>query len=290
MQLIDNQARSLCMTPDIMMGENMPSSTPFRGMAVLSNAAKSAFKNIRDDVGTTIVDILIEQILPDIVKDWNKGELIEITEDEEDIKLYDEAVARKMKIELIQANMNAGMVTDPMQLQAVDQMVAEQMPTIGRKIKIEKGFFNFKYGIKINPTGEVYDKSQQNDVYFNVLSMIQANPAIQENSYFRQYVESNGLTPIRMRPQELQQQMTQMQQSQAQPAQQQDKLMYFLPLNQEFATCFYDQYEGILCMPRVEIHRLNKCCPYLEMNKVNSLKPNRHLHPYAKDQQSIYFL
>jgi hypothetical protein len=95
LRMIENQADKLCLTPDVITGEALPSGTPFRSLATLTNAARTAFKMIRENIGERIAYIMKEIILPDVVKGWNRESILEITQDDGDISIYDEAVKRK---------------------------------------------------------------------------------------------------------------------------------------------------------------------------------------------------
>ena len=79
LQVIEGQADRLSLTPDIVQGEQSPSGVPFRSLAVVANAAKSAFKSTRDRIAAGIEDILRDEILPAEIKNWNKEELVETT-------------------------------------------------------------------------------------------------------------------------------------------------------------------------------------------------------------------
>ena len=221
LNVIEAQADKLCLTPDIVVGEALPSGTPFRSLATLANAAKSAFKSIRDRIGSGIEDILLDNILPEIVKGWNKEELLDISEDDGDVEIYDEAVKRKMAID----TMLSGRLVDDAVMDQIGIEVDTQLPKIGRKIEIPKGFFNFKYGIRFNITGESFDKQQQNDAYFNALQMVQGNPAITNIPLFKQYCENNGISWWKLTPKQ-QAELVQGQQAGQMPRQpRQDALM-----------------------------------------------------------------
>lgn len=207
LETIEAQADKLCLTPDIVVGEALPSGTPFRSLATLANAAKSAFKSIRDRIGSGIEDILLNVILPEVIKSWNKEDLMEISEEESDTTIYDDAVKRKMAIE----KMLNGEIVDQTSLDTISEQVDSMLPKIGRKVEIPKKFFNFDYGIRFNITGENYDKQQQNDAMFNALQMVQSNPAITNIPLFRQYCENNGISWWRLSPKEQAQIMAQAQ-------------------------------------------------------------------------------
>ena len=204
LQQIEAKADKLCLTPAIMQGETMPSGTPFRSVAVISNAAKGTFHYIKERVGETLGYILKEKILPGLVKGWNKEELIEIAGSEEDVKYFDKQAKRAMKWELFVKNLLNGKETSVAELVEMEDLFDEEIEDKNRKIKINDKFFDFKYGIRTNITGESVDKQQQNDAYFNALQMVQANPAIVNTPLFKQYVENNGIDWWKLKPEQVQ--------------------------------------------------------------------------------------
>jgi hypothetical protein len=210
---IEKQADALCFTPAVITGDKMPASIPFRGMATMANAAKSAFQYIRETIGETVSNLLTEEILPSIVKGWNRGGIIDMIDDMEDIKLFDEAIIKSKQMEVLKKNLENGIVTTTEQLDLIAQEVSKMIEKQGRKIEIPKGFFNFDYGISLDVVGEAIDKNQQNDVYAQIIPLILQNPAIKNDPYFRQWVENNGISPTTMTVEELNKQVEQMKQS-----------------------------------------------------------------------------
>lgn len=211
LKTIENQANQLCLTPDVIQGEAGPSGTPFRSTALQSNAAKSSFAYIKQRIGEKLSYVLDKKAIPDLKKEWNKQDIVELVENEQDYKLYDQQVYLKAEIELISENLRRGRITPDEELVALKQKVDSEIGTIGRRLDNDKGSFNFKFGIKFNVTGESVDKAQQNDAYSNIITWKLQNPAIAADPYFRQYVENNGITPIRMGSKELTEQVGQMQ-------------------------------------------------------------------------------
>ena len=206
---IEAKADQLCLTPQVITGEQLPSGVPFRSTAVFTNAAKSAFKITRENLGEVIETVIIKHILPGLRSKWNKGMMFEVSGDLEDLKFYDEAVVTMKVAEKIQDSINKGEFLGDQELETLRQMVLDEIDRKGRKIDIPKKWFKFEFGLKFNITGEKIDKTQLNNAYDSVLQMIQVNPAIQNSPYFRQYCELNGITPIRMSFRE-QQEMAQM--------------------------------------------------------------------------------
>jgi hypothetical protein len=200
-QLIESQADKICLTPDVIQGEALPSGTPFRSLATITNAARSSFKMLRENIGERISYILKEIILPDVIKGFNKGKLIDIIEDDGDTEIFDKAVKARASLEaLLQGN-----VITPQLEEEIELMVNEGIEKQGRKLEIPKGFFNFKWGIKFNITGEAYDKAQQNVAYEAALQYIMSNPQITGIPLFRQYLENNGIPYWKLTPEQIEQ-------------------------------------------------------------------------------------
>lgn len=211
---IELQADELCLTPEVISGDAMPSGTPFRSVATLSNAAKSTFKYIKDSIGERLSKILLDEILPDVIKDWNKGEIFDLAESEEDIKLFDKAIIQFKRLQLVKdvavamAKGRGKPIGPEMMIEFSKAIGTELGKQESKKIQLPKGFFNFKFGIGMNPTGESIDKVQQNGAMNNALLMIQQNPAIQNNPLFKQYLENNGISPFKISAAEIQQMAT----------------------------------------------------------------------------------
>lgn len=197
--LIEQQADKLCMTPAVMTGQKTPAGMPFRGLALLSETAINAFDFIRQSVGERIKDILLDEILPDIVNTWNRGELLEIAGEEEDVQIYDNSLKRSMEI---QALLNGTAITPEIRDQ-ISQMVDDALPKMGRTVKIPKGYFDFEYKIRINPTGESFDLGKQNDAYNNAITWVLQNPAVLDIPLFRQYLENNGIEWERLKAKQI---------------------------------------------------------------------------------------
>ncbi len=197
-QLIENQADVVCMTPSIIQGEGTPASTTFRGLAVMNSNAKSVFTALHQDLGESIADDLVNDIFPDLVTKWGNEPFIEMAEDDGDVERYDQALLEKMKRDAL---LNGKLIT-PAYEEILKMEIAENIGKKGRKIIPEKGWINFKWGIKMMPTNESVDKSTMNDTYFNALSMIGANAGLTTIPLFKQYLEDNGISWSKITPEQ----------------------------------------------------------------------------------------
>jgi len=198
LQQIETKADQLCMTPSIITGESTPSSIPFRSLAVMTNAGKSAFRLIKENIGEATGYLLKEEIFPSLVEQWNREELVEIAGCAEDIEEYDKTVKEKVKIDFLTEAKNKGVFVSKEDLVALEGRVQKEISKNGRAVNIGKNFFNFEFGIKTNITGEATDKQQRNDALWNILTMLQQSPQLNEVPYFRQYCEDNGISYWRL--------------------------------------------------------------------------------------------
>lgn len=207
---IENKADQLCLTPQIISGEQMPSNTPFRSIAVLSNAAKSAFTIIRENIGESTGYLLKEVIFPDVVKEWQKGEILEIGRDEADIQYFIKETKKLYKWNEFINRVLDGEVITLDEMTEFDQALENQLRDKTPKLEIPPNFFNFKFHIRTQITSDSVDRQQRNDALSNTLNMVQANPAVTEIPYFKQYCEENGINYWRLTPQQKQEIMQNM--------------------------------------------------------------------------------
>ena len=232
LQQIEMKADKLCMTPDVVTGEKLPSGTTFRGQAQLTNAAKSAFKDAQDRLGAQLEVLLRNEILPQIKKDFRKEEIIEIAGNEEDIEQFDKLIFNR-KVKRMLERFKAGELKIDSEeelakkISEIQRQVTEELEQNGRKVRLEKDWLDIEWDIKFNITNESEDKEQTNNAYFNAIQFMISNPNLINTPIMKQYLENNGISWWRVKPsrvQELQGQQGQGGQ-QAPGPKQPDKLM-----------------------------------------------------------------
>ena len=234
LQQIEMKADKLCMTPDVVTGEKLPSGTTFRGQAQLTNAAKSAFKDAQDRLGAQLEVLLRSEILPQIKKDFRKEEIIEIAGNEEDIEQFDKLIFNR-KVKRMLERFKAGELKIDSEeelakkISEIQRQVTEELEQNGRKVRLEKDWLDIEWDIKFNITNESEDKEQTNNAYFNAIQFMISNPNLINTPIMKQYLENNGISWWRVKPsrvQELQGQQGQQQEGQQAPEPKQpDKLM-----------------------------------------------------------------
>lgn len=196
LQLIEQKADSLCYINDSISGDTPPSGVPFRSLAVATKAAKSTFRYIKTSIGEKMGFVLQEQIMPDQVKKFGREELIDIMEEDADLRFYDEIVADR---EIREWMKGKAMVFEE-DIEAKREEVKERLRREGRQEKMPK--FDFKWGIYMNPTGESVDKNTQNAAIDGALADMAANPAIVNTPLYQQKLENNGIASFRLSKQE----------------------------------------------------------------------------------------
>lgn len=225
MNQIEDKADQLCLTPDIITGETTPSSMPFRSLATLTNAGKSAFRLFRESIGEATGYLLKERIFPSVVKDWNSGGILEIARDEQDLKYYEESLRKTTKWKTFLNKLLNGQEVRLEDMEEVDKVINENIDRIPKKIKIPENYFNFDFHLRTNITGEAVDKQQRNDALYNAIVWVQSNPNIVNIPYFRQYCEENGINYWRLSASEVEQMKQEQQPQQPPQVKQPDKLL-----------------------------------------------------------------
>jgi len=200
LQSIEAKADKLVMTPEIVSGDPLPSGTPFRSAAIMSNAAKSAFKQSRDRIGIVLAEVLDTVIMPSVARSFKKEDIVEIADDQQDIDQFNKAYSLNVLMRAEKDIIMQGEFITPQLRQLLFESITASIQRGDRKIKIDKSFFNFKYKITFDITGENRDKQQMNDAMFNALQFVQSNPEILKNSLFKQYLENNGISYWKLEP------------------------------------------------------------------------------------------
>jgi len=221
--MYEDKADKLCLTPDVITGEGSNAQT-FRGQAALTNLANSAFKKARDRVSFVISKLLVDRILPHEISEWNKEKSLEIAGFDVDARMYDAiAVIQHLNNYILDEFAKGNNPTQEEKQKFVDDLM-QRIEREGRKLILPEKFYDFKFGLAINATGEIENKEQMNDAYFNVINWVLANPTVNLIPAFREYVEKNNITPFHLTPEQMQQ-IRQGAVEQPQPVQKQDKLM-----------------------------------------------------------------
>jgi len=199
-QLIESKADMLCYINESISGETPPSGVPFRSLAVATRAAVSTFDYIKTHINEKMGYIIEEKVMPSLVKGFNKVTAIEISEGEEDIRAFDEMKIEKELETYKKERAGAGYVVFEEDLAAIVENMQNTLGRDRRVEKIKKNFFDFEYGIVINPTGEAVDKNTMNANIDSALEYMISAPAVVNTPLYKQKLSNNGIPPFRLTP------------------------------------------------------------------------------------------
>ena len=198
LQQLERKADELCYVTESIAGDTPPSGVPFRSLAVATRGSVSTFNYIKSSMGEKMGYILQEEIFPSLVKKWNLEDTIEIMEDEGDIRLYNEAKINQAMQDFIKEKTKKGMVVFRQDLEVIKEQMRAKIETGKKDEVMGKNFFDFEYGIVMNPTGETIDKGAQNNAIDAALSQMFAAPAVVNTPLFKQKLENNNIPPFRL--------------------------------------------------------------------------------------------
>lgn len=202
--IYEQKADQLCMTPDVITGEESGQKT-FRGLAAMTNMANSAFKKSRDRICFSVSKLLVERILPAEIKNWNKEDSLEIAGFDVDVRMFD-TVAVKIKLnEWIEKKFEQGINPNEEEKTEYIERLKQSFETEGRKLKLPKNFYDFDFGLGINASGESENREQQNDAYYNVIQWVSVNPVVATIPAFREYCEKNNIIPFHLSAEQIKQ-------------------------------------------------------------------------------------
>jgi len=85
-------ADKLCNSYEVVTGETMPSGTPFRLGAMMNQNANKLFDFIREKLSIAVESVYQDWVMPDILKDLKKKDIIRVTGDAEIMNRYYEMV------------------------------------------------------------------------------------------------------------------------------------------------------------------------------------------------------
>ena len=200
LQSIENKANELCYINDSISGDTPPSGVPFRSLAVSTRAALSTFKYIKTSILEKMGAVLKNDIMPDLVRQFNKEDLIDIMEDDIDIRLYDQVkIEDGIKDFMKKAVREGTTIIFEEDIAKERQRIQTQLERGGRQESID---IDFEWGIRIDPSGESVDKNIQNAAIDGALQDMSANPAIVNTPLYQQKLANNGIPPFRLTPEE----------------------------------------------------------------------------------------
>ena len=211
----DNQAEKVTSTFEAVTGETMPSSTPFRSVAIQNQEASSLFIYRREEMGIFLTELFNDWIIPEIVKDINQEWILSAEFSAEELQKIDQRFSiykanEVIKKKLLNLELDSTFSAEDYQksIDAYKELIQETDNT--RFIEIPKNYFkDFKFKVSVVTTNESKNKAAQLESLSKILADVSNtfNPqtgtfAMLENpalaSIFSKIVEKAGadISPV----------------------------------------------------------------------------------------------
>ena len=145
-------ADRLCNSYEVVTGESLPAGTPFRLGAMMNQNANKLFDFIREKLSIAIRSIYEDWVLPDIMRDLKKKNIIRITGSSEIIQTYNQMLVDGWYLKNL-IYLPPHTPEDALMIKA--QKLQELQGRKDQFLKIEKNFWDeFKPRIKVVISGE----------------------------------------------------------------------------------------------------------------------------------------
>jgi hypothetical protein len=154
-EIVEANSDQKSFTFEVATGEALPSGTPFRLGAVLSNTVNNHFSLKREKLELFIRNILNEFILPSFEKSFDSEELFNLADGDE---AFDDLIADVLKVRvnsfIKDTVMKEFRVPNTDEIEAYKKRILKQK---GHKIRLDKTLKDIKYKLDIVITGENID-------------------------------------------------------------------------------------------------------------------------------------
>lgn len=201
-------------TFDAVTGEQLPSNTTLGSVAIQSAQASSFFDYRREEAGIFWTEVLMDWVLPHLIKKINKEHVLASEFSIDELKMIDNAFAVNETNNRVKEAILSGKIVS---MEEYDQAIEAFTQFIGqdgkrRYLEIPKDYFkNYEDNLTIDITGETRNKQVALQTLSTVLSQVSSNPAILQDptlsQIFNEILEISGVNIIPQAPQ-MQQQIT----------------------------------------------------------------------------------
>jgi len=193
---------------EVVTGEGLPSSTPATNVVIQDRNARSAFTMIKEGLGMFIQRYADRHLLPKLIKNIKKDELVRIVGDDDKIKEYVDRIViteAEKKLGIIEENLKQGI---PQAVPTFDEIQKEI--DSARQRLLNRGELFMKLTEKLvngNYDTQVYVTNEEMDVAVTIQNLMSLLPVFPERkeAIGRQVMDLMGLDlpPQTERPQEM---------------------------------------------------------------------------------------
>lgn len=168
---------------DILMGEPLPSRTPFRlGVMQQQNATKF-FDFIRQNIGMFWDEVFEEWIIPEFEKEANKEQILEVYDTDTIDLLVERDVNTRINQAIVKYVISTGNFPTKEEVDLLKQQLTDEQkrkPTQFAEL-IKNYFKDFKKHLTIDISGEQKATAQEVETMTNFLQLLAQNPGIMQN-------------------------------------------------------------------------------------------------------------
>ena len=168
-------------TFDSVSGETLPSNTPLGSVAIQSAQASSFFDYRREEAGIYWSNVLMEWVLPYLIKKINKDHILASDFSIEELKIIDKSFSIYEANNRVKEAVLSGKIIGEGQYDEAVQAFTDFIAQDGKRryLDVPKGYFkDYEDNVTIDITGETRNKQAMLQSLDNILAKIQANPAI----------------------------------------------------------------------------------------------------------------
>lgn len=182
---------------EVVTGEGLPASTTATATAIQGRNAQSQFTLVKKGTGLFLQRWIKNHVMPIIVKNLTKGDIIRITGEVDDIRKYDEAIVNKVIADQINELTGQGALLDPAEIEAERQRLLAKANADGedRFQRFSKSFNPTDFDAQVFITNEEFDKGV---MIQNLISMLQISPELKD-FVVPQAMDLMGLGPVNMK-------------------------------------------------------------------------------------------
>lgn len=182
---------------EVVTGEGLPASTTATATAIQGRNAQSQFTLVKEGTGLFLQRWIKNHVMPIIVKNLTKGDIIRITGEVDDIRKYDEAIVNKVIADQINELTGQGALLDPAEIEAERQRLLAKANADGedRFQRFSKSFNPTDFDAQVFITNEEFDKGV---MIQNLISMLQISPELKD-FVVPQAMDLMGLGPVNMK-------------------------------------------------------------------------------------------
>lgn len=178
---IIQEADSVANSLEVVQGQALPSGTPFRLGAMLDNNANKLFATLRQKISTPYKRVFKQFVIPNLVKDLSKEDVIRLTGDPMVLEEFYKMAAQGWYLDnLVKIGPHTPEIAEALKAMKVEEFKAFE-PTVANVKEIWKGVVP---RLHVTITGENFNVGEQE----TIATMLQFEQDPQRRAYLMDYI------------------------------------------------------------------------------------------------------